>query len=76
MDLFQSVDPLLKLDVVCWKLCLRAQSACAVTDGREKGQTFSSAWPSCSLTNCCVRAAKGVNEALRRGTRVSEDSVI
>lgn len=32
--------------------------------------TLSSAWPSCSLTYCCVRAANGVNEALRKGCQL------
>jgi hypothetical protein len=41
------------------------QARGAVSQGlRGACRTLSSAWPSCSLTYCCVLAAKGVNEAL------------
>ena len=35
---------------------------CAELKGMDL--TLSSTWPSCSFTYCCVRAAKGVKEAL------------
>ena len=71
MHLLQGVDALLELNVVGWQLSLEGSD-----QGFEHAAwtvalaclefTFSSAWPSCSLTYCDVREAKGVKEALQR----------
>lgn len=66
MNLLQGIDPLLQLDVIrgSWVFGKR-KLASFLRRQLDDELTLSSAWPSCSFTYCCVRAAKGVNEALR-----------
>lgn len=70
VHLLESVDALLELDIVRWELRLGSntlsQQLVINTDRgfRVDEDTLSSAVPSCSLTYCCVRAAKGEKEDL------------
>ena len=69
MDLLQGIDTLLKFNVVWWKLGLwgywiQSKLAWSVPVRMDCHRTLSSALPSCSLTYCWVRAAKGEMEDL------------
>ena len=77
MHLLQRIDALLELNVVRGELGLaevvltrpsRAARTLLAPSRRRawvpERRTLSSTWPTCSLTNCPVRAAQGVKELL------------
>lgn len=75
MDLFEGVNTLLQLDVVWWELCLESiplTLELVAMSIRRAQHTLSSAVPSCSLTYCCVRAAKGEKEELYASQTLSK----
>ena len=90
VHLLQRIHALLKLNVVRGKLSLSWQGVSMLTtqvagalldpsqgpEEMSKDRTLSTSWPSVSLTSCCVRAAKGVNEALQRPGQHIKRSVI
>lgn len=66
MHLLQSIDPLLKVDVVRRELGLRVSVSTRIpVMPHSRTHTLSSAWPSCSLVYWKVRDAKGVSCELK-----------
>lgn len=65
MNLLQGINSLLQLNIIWGELGLWTRHmSCYLIWRTAEFLTLSSAWPSCSLTYCCVRAANGLNEAL------------